>query len=221
MKFDLHVHSKYSFDSYLNPEKIIHIAKKKGLDGIAITDHNTIKGGLNALKYKCDGLNIIVGSEITTEIGDVLGLFLNEEIKSNNYLEVIDEIRDQNGIAILAHPFKNVNFLDDDILLKVDALEGFNARVKSSNEKIQLLSLKNKFPLTAGSDAHFYFEIGRGVTMLNNINDFEDIRKAIISGNTKIYGKTSSAYVSTGSKIIKSLKARRLPNKFSRFTKFF
>lgn len=221
MKLDLHIHSKYSFDSYLDPEKIIHVAKKKGLDGIAITDHNTIKGGLKALKYKSDGLTIIIGSEITTEKGDILGLFLNEEIKSNDFLEVVDKIKEQNGIAVLAHPYKHVNILDDNIISKVNALEGFNARVKSSNEKIKYLSLKHKFPVTAGSDAHFYFEIGRGVTMLNNINEFEDIKKAIINGNTKIYGETSPQYVSMGSKVIKLLKTRQLPKKIARFTKFF
>ncbi len=82
MMFDLHIHSKYSHDSYLSPPQIIKIAEKRGLDGIAITDHNTLKGGIETSKINNkDDFIVIVGSEIKTEYGDVIGLFLNEEIK--------------------------------------------------------------------------------------------------------------------------------------------
>ena len=62
MKYDLHIHSKYSSDGILEVKEIVKAAIKRGLDGIAITDHNTIKGGIEAKKYETDGLKVIVGS---------------------------------------------------------------------------------------------------------------------------------------------------------------
>ena len=82
------------------------VIEKKGLDGIAVTDHNSIKGAVEVVKQAPSEVYIIVGAEIKTTIGEILGLFLNEEISSSNPLEVIDEIRDQGGLIILPHPFR-------------------------------------------------------------------------------------------------------------------
>jgi len=91
MKLDLHIHSKYSSDGVLDPEKIVKIAAKRGLNGVAITDHNTIIGGLKAKNYETEDFKVIVGSEISTERGEIIGLFLKEEIKPGNVQEVILE----------------------------------------------------------------------------------------------------------------------------------
>ena len=88
MKLDLHIHSKYSSDGVLDPEKIVKIAAKRGLNGVAITDHNTIIGGLKAKNYETEDFKVIVGSEISTERGEIIGLFLKEEIKPGNVQEV-------------------------------------------------------------------------------------------------------------------------------------
>ena len=88
MKYDLHIHSKYSSDGVLDPEKIVKIAAKRGLNGVAITDHNTIIGGLKAKNYETEDFKVIVGSEISTERGEIIGLFLKEEIKPGNVQEV-------------------------------------------------------------------------------------------------------------------------------------
>ena len=85
LKLDLHIHSKYSFDSLLTVEKIIKTAEKKKMDGIAICDHDSLKGGLMAKKVKTD-LIVIPGEEIKTDFGEIIGYFLNEEIKSNNFI---------------------------------------------------------------------------------------------------------------------------------------
>lgn len=81
MKYDLHIHSKYSSDGILDPEKIVKIAIERGLNGIAITDHNTIKRGIKAKKYETEDFKVVVGSEIMTERGEITGLFLSEEIE--------------------------------------------------------------------------------------------------------------------------------------------
>ena len=103
MKYDLHVHSKYSIDGCIEPETIVKTAHKRGLSGVAVTDHNTIQGGLESKKYETDDLKVIVGSEIETNRGEVIGLFLCDEITSNIFAYVVQEIKDQNGLVIIPH----------------------------------------------------------------------------------------------------------------------
>ena len=69
MKYDFHTHTKYSADGYINPKTLVKVADKAGLTGVAVTDHNTIKGGLEAKKYGNKNIEVIVGSEILTDKG--------------------------------------------------------------------------------------------------------------------------------------------------------
>jgi predicted metal-dependent phosphoesterase TrpH len=119
---DLHIHSKYSYDSLLDPKKIIKVAKRRGLDIIAITDHETIRGGIETQKLnQSRDFHVIIGCEINTEVGDIIGLYLNEEIKSRNSIEVIEEIYSQGGFVILPHPFRG-HKLQKILFEKIDAL---------------------------------------------------------------------------------------------------
>ena len=195
MKFDLHIHSKYSYDSFLSPKKIIQIAKKRGLDGIAVTDHNTIKGGVETSKInKDDDFSVIVGSEIKTEYGDIIGLFLNEEIKSRKFIQVAEDIKDQGGLVVLAHPFrKGINF-PIELLKHIELIEAFNARSpRSLNERALEFAKKFKKPMTAGSDAHIGFEIGHGRTILSG-----DIRNSLSNGDSNMEGEESNYYLVHG-----------------------
>ena len=92
----------------------------KGLDGIAVTDHNTIRGGVETEKSNKSQLEIIIGSEIKTEYGDIIGLFLNEEIKSTTFWEVIDEINSQSGLVVLPHPFRKNKVFPSEFINKID-----------------------------------------------------------------------------------------------------
>ncbi len=199
MKFDLHIHSKYSYDSLLRPDTIIKVAKKKGLDGVAVTDHNTIKGGVETSKVnKDDDFVVIVGSEIKTEYGDVIGLFLTDEIRSRVFADVVDEIRNQSGLTVLAHPFRKGIVFPRDLLGHVDLIEGFNARsTKNLNQKAIELARDCRIPVTAGSDAHLGFEIGGGRTVIRT-RTLDDVRCALKNGETLIEGKESSYYLVHG-----------------------
>ena len=210
MILDLHIHSKYSFDSILNPEKIIKIAKKRGLNGIAITDHNTINGGLDAKNINKDpDFLVIVGSEINTDAGDIIGLFLNEEITSRNSEDVIDEIKMQDGIVVLPHPYRGHN-LSEKIIKKVDVIEGFNARsTKENNKRAIKLAEKYKKPMVAGSDAHFAYEIGFARVYLNT-NSFKNIKEFLLSNKSQINGNQSPYYLKNISQIIKSIKNKKI-----------
>ena len=205
MKYDLHIHSKYSSDGLLEVKEIVEIAIKRGFDGIAITDHNTIKGGVKSKEYETENFKEIVGSEISTERGDVIGLFLSEEIKSNDFSRVISEIKDQNGIIIIPHPFDESRHLafhpTDKDRKYIDCIEGFNSRciAQKYNNKAIEFGKKHKIPITAGSDAHFANEIGNaGIS-----TDSEDLRDAILKNEIRIFGKQSSIVNHVGTKAIK------------------
>lgn len=205
MKYDLHIHSKYSSDGVLEPEKIIKIAIKKGLDGIAITDHNTIKGGLKTKKYETEDFKVIVGSEIMTERGEITGLFLSEEIKSKDAQGVISEIKDQNGIIVIPHPFDELRHsafhpAEEDVKI-LDCIEGFNSRCvfQKYNEKAVEFGIKHNLSITGGSDAHFSNEIGNA----RIITETEDIREAIMKNDVKVFGKRSSLINHIGTKMLK------------------
>ncbi|KPJ69454.1 hypothetical protein AMJ44_03810 [candidate division WOR-1 bacterium DG_54_3] len=222
MEFDLHIHSKYSYDSLLEPAKIVKAAKRKGLSGVAITDHNTIKGGMEALKYADDAFLVIVGEEVATDEGEIIGLFLKEDIKSKSALAIIKEIKDQGGVAVLAHPYKRTSRINMGIIKEIDAIEGFNSRAEmlsSSNKNRMALELaqKHNLPVIAGSDAHFLFEIGRGRCIIEErVLSSQKIKRAILSGEAKISGKSSSFFFESFSQIIKMVKLKQplmLPRK--------
>jgi len=196
IQIDFHVHSRYSIDSLLSPRRIIEAAKNRGLSGVAVTDHDTIRGGIETLKLAKDEEDFIViaGAEIKTNIGDLIGIFLEQEIKSREFFQVANEIKQQGGIVILPHPYKtfySLDSLDSKVINSIDLIEGFNARVKSNalNLKAQEFALKRGKPITGGSDAHFVHEIGNGVTLFGNTPLEQDaIREALLKGKVEVRG---------------------------------
>jgi hypothetical protein len=204
---DFHVHSKYSYDSILSPRSILKVAKRHGLNCIAVTDHNTIKGGIVTQKLNIDkDFLVIVGIEVQTEIGDIIGLNLTEEIKSKNSIDAIEEIRSQGGYVILPHPSRG-HKLNEYVITNSDAIEVFNGRstVNQNNEALDLAKKYNK-PFAAGSDAHFASEIGIGRFNIN----FRYNRQGILfpSNEKSILGEHSPWYLINLSQIIKSVKTK-------------
>jgi predicted metal-dependent phosphoesterase TrpH len=192
-KYDFHCHSKYSSDGFLDPKKMVKIALKKGISGIAITDHNTIKGGLKAKKYESDEFQVVVGSEINTDRGEVLGFFLSEEIQARKFVEVTQEIRAQNGLVVIPHPFDHIRSMalypDDDDSEFIDGIEVFNSRCifQIYNQKAVDFASKNNLMSIAGSDAHFLNEIGKG----GIITESDDLQEAVIKEDFTVFGEKS------------------------------
>jgi predicted metal-dependent phosphoesterase TrpH len=206
MILELHAHSKFSFDSIAEPYDIIRTARERGLNGIAVTDHDTIRGSIETRRINADsGFAVIVGTEIASDVGDILGLFIEREIESRLGLEVIDDIHRQGGIAILPHPFKG-HKLTGEIIERVDLIEVFNSRTgKQDNLKARELSQKYNKPGIAGSDAHFLSEIGR----CRVITDSDNIKEALLNGKFTIQTEYSPMYFCHASQVIKSLKRRK------------
>jgi len=192
-RIDLHVHSKYSDDGVLDPEEIVRIAKKKGLVGIAITDHNTIKGGQEAQRYETDDFKVIVGAEILTDKGEITGLFLSKEIESRHLEDVINEIKAQGGMVVVPHPFDGLRHsafhITEEYAGLVDAIEGFNSRcvLAGYNRRALKFAAQYNLPIVGGSDAHYASEIG----LAGIITHSDDIRMAILQHDLEIFGKRS------------------------------
>ncbi|RMF88791.1 MAG: PHP domain-containing protein [Methanobacteriota archaeon] len=195
MKIDLHIHSKYSGDAFNEPRDIIKQAKKAGLDGVAVTDHNTIKGGEETARCNSDeDFIVITGAEIKTDRGEVIGYFLNEEIESRSFEEVIDAMRDQDALISIPHPydlFRSNRIKDPEKAAgSVDAVEVFNSRCLLSSFNGQALSLSERFSLgaTAGSDAHSPEEIGSAGVIIKGERVHEEILR-----NREYFGRKNPA----------------------------
>lgn len=183
MKLDLHVHSIYSYDSFLRPEMIIKTARQRHLDGIAVIDHNTIKGGLRTRSIAPEGFLVIPGIEVKTEKGEIIGLFVEEEISSRVFDEVIEEIVEQGGITVLPHPYRNKYQNPEKLVQSVNAIEVLNARTSPllNNNALRLAEKYSKAKI-GGSDAHHWFEIGQVYTNIavHEISDPSDIYKKAV-----------------------------------------
>lgn len=145
----------------MRPGRILKRAKKAGLTGVAITDHDTIRGSLEARKLeKGIGVTVIPGAEILTDSGDIIGLLVNEEIRSRRWDDVIDEIREQGGVSVLPHPYRSHPNVFE-LAKTVDLIEVWNARstVEQNERALQLAGGLQKSGMY-GSDAHTYAEIG-------------------------------------------------------------
>jgi len=162
IKCDLHIHSKYSFDSLANPGKIVDLALKRGIRCIAIADHGNIRGSLEAAAYARENslpILIIISEEVKSKSGDILGLNIKEPIPDHIPAQnAIDRIHAQGGIAVAAHPFGLwCGFKDnlENYAHQLDGVEIINASVFAGNKPAENFAQKHNLAFTAGSDAHF------------------------------------------------------------------
>lgn len=204
-KADLHVHTCYSIDSMASIKKIVNNAIKQDIKILAITDHDTIEGALKTQEYVKQNnlpLQVIVGEEVSSRSGHVIGLFLKELVPAFLPLEeTINRIKQQGGLVIIPHltfhkktpdiPFKfyvNYTELTDHpkILEKVDAIEAVNFTLFKSNftKKVHEHADLFKKAFVGGSDAHIPSHVGIGHTTFPG-ETIEDLRLAILLKKTK------------------------------------
>lgn len=171
LKIDFHVHTHYSLDSLNDPIKLIRKAEETGVVP-AITDHNTIKAHKQLKNYKG---RFIPGEEIRTDKGDLIGLYLQEEIpKGTSFLEAIDRIKEQGAISYLPHMYDitrhGVGI--EELAKKVDIVETFNGHclTDSPDKKAEIFASKNGKLTACGSDSHLLFEFGYSWNELKNFD---------------------------------------------------
>lgn len=195
MRFDLHIHSNYSSDSSLKVDDILKRAVSKGLDGIAICDHNTVEGSLLAIERTKElnlPLIVIPGIEISTSDGHLIVLGLRENIQPGlPVLETINIARQKGGVVIAPHPFKkdSIGFAAKD----ADAIETFNSRcVFGENEKARHMASVLGKPEVGGSDSHLLSTIGLGFTEIDTHIGESQALESIRKGKTRSGGKVIS-----------------------------
>jgi predicted metal-dependent phosphoesterase TrpH len=173
IRIDLHTHSEASIDGGLSPEDYADLLQNEILDVIAITDHDRIDFALGM--QKALGADyIIVGEEITTLEGEIVGLYLKKPIKKGlSAQETVDAIHAQGGLVYIPHPFektrKGIQLETLNRIAKfVDIIETNNGRALTKKHSInaQTWSIKNKIPAAASSDAHVKLGIGHSYTII-------------------------------------------------------
>jgi len=183
---EFHCHTIASKDSLTLPADLIRAARKKGLDRLIITDHNSIAGAREA--QSIDPQLVIVGEEIMTTRGEILAAFVQEEIPAGlSPARTIQLLKEQNAFISVSHPFdewRKGGWQEKDLLEiipQVDAIEIFNSRCMDPRFNRRALAFAKKHNLagTVGSDAHAAFELGRSVVMLDPFDGPDGMRKVI------------------------------------------
>ena len=192
LKIDLHVHTTYSHDSLITPKDLIFYAKKRGLDGVAITDHDRIDGALKIAK-ETDFL-IVPGIEISSLNGHIIGLNVNELVPPKlSFDETLDRIHEAGGIAVACHPitfFKES--LKGHISARFDAIEVINSSAFPFNYSVrrcQEIASRLGIARVAGSDAHYGPEIGYAHTLVDAESEVDEVDNAIRKGLCSPHGR--------------------------------
>ena len=206
---DLHCHTSASFDSLATPVAVLRAAAARGLTHLAITDHDRIDGALEARERAGEagpGLTVIVGQEIRTQSGDLIGTFLHEAVPPGlSAAEAIAAVREQGGLVGIAHPFDRfrgslgrgeVGSLED-VAATVDWIETWNARlmVGDGNARAGELAARLGVPGVAVSDAHTTLEVGIASTTVRGDPSTPDGLRAALTGPLELGTGRASAYV--------------------------
>ncbi len=196
MRFDLHVHSENSVDSRQSIDELIRGMKARGIDGVAICDHNHF-----TRPPSMPGFTFIPAAEYSTDAGHILTYFLTEGIEDKftpdakgryRWQDVLDAAHKQGALCFVAHPYAPKLERSSDFWEQIDGVEVFNARSELSSNKranidAQTTCLLNGKPYSAGSDAHFFREVG--------VTYFEcegDLRDALMNKRGRVYAGCAS-----------------------------
>ncbi len=212
--YDLHLHSRKSFDSLTSPRGIIRAALARGLRGIAITDHGTTQGALEVRRLAPPGLLVITGTEVHTKVGDIVGLGIQSDIDGDDPLTVIGQIHAQGGVAFFPHPLKShPKVIPECVLEAVDGYEALNGRAgwfdPAASEHGTRWSVLMSKAVLGNSDAHFSWEIGRASTIIPGPATEPSVLDAIRNRVTRAAGKPQeSPWPFYSSQLIKMFKTR-------------
>jgi predicted metal-dependent phosphoesterase TrpH len=200
MRIDLHCHTCYSRDSLTTFESLVHWMDRRGLDIVAITDHNCIAGALEFHSRAPE--RFIVGEEIKTRDGELIGLFLAEKVPAGlSVADTIACVHDQGGIVGAPHPLDRMR--DEamgrqklqSVRANLDFIEIFNARVifPGDNRMAREMAVRWGLPGSAGSDAHAPFEVGRAYVEIPCFDGCQDFLDCLAQG--QVGGRESSPFV--------------------------
>lgn len=212
LKVDFHCHSIYSPDSLSSLRDLEKWGRKAGLNRLVITDHNTIRGALEAIRLNPEFF--IVGEEIKTTRGELLAVYVKEEVpKKLTPEQTIRLLKDQGAFISVSHPFDEFRGWDPgelkELATEIDAVEVFNSRcfTLDMNEKAAVFARQHGLAGTVGSDAHTLPEVGSSCLELPEFHDPETLRVAMNTGIP--HTRLSSPAVRMGSRFAVAVKALR------------
>jgi len=195
VRLDLHNHTLHSPDSRVEPAALVHRARALGLDGLAITDHNSVAGVRAAIEEARDlpGLLVIPGIEVSSAEGHVLGFGVSEGIPRDlPARETVDRIVAAGGVAVAAHPYRFWSGLGEASTrgANFSAYEARNARtLRAGNERADRLAGMQRVGRTGGSDSHFLHEHGAAFTIVEGgPSSLGDTLQALGAGKTRADG---------------------------------
>ena len=201
---DLHCHTAASFDSLAGPKAVVRTAVDRGLTHLAITDHDTIDGALEARTLAPAGLMVIVGEEVRTADGDLIAMFLTEPVEPGHPApETIARVREQGGLVGIPHPYDRWrgsmlrHARLEGLATHVDWIESYNARIVGGdgNERAVTFALEHGLPGVAVSDAHSLLEIGVAYTILDGDPSTPDGLRAALAGPIELVPGRASYFV--------------------------
>jgi hypothetical protein len=197
---EFHCHTCYSKDSLVRIQDLLTACKNKGIQKLVVTDHNTISGALQA--QKLDPHRFIVGEEIMTRQGELLGIFIQEQIPAGlSALKTIELLRSQGAFISVSHPFdafREGHWEMNDLLnlvSHIDAIEVFNSRCLRRKFNTRALSFSQNYKLlgTVGSDAHTIGELGKATLTLPDFDDAATLKHALTQAHPHV--RLSSPWV--------------------------
>lgn len=216
LQVEFHCHTCYSKDSLTGIKDLLAACQRKGIDRLAITDHNRIEGARIAQQMEPE--RVIVGEEIMTSRGELLAFFVREEVpKGLEPEEAIHRLRDQGAFISVSHPFDRArsgawDLADLEIITPlVDAIETFNARCldNRTNLAAQAYARSHHLAGTSGSDAHILLEVGVARQAIPLFNSPEELKQVIWQAQpTQALSPFWVHFASTYAKIYKIITSR-------------
>jgi len=206
-----HVHSNHSYDSMLSVRTIVAKARDMGVYALIVTDHNTIAGAREVRKLSNGNPLIVpIAAEYQSEKGDIVGIFLKEEIRSQSSSAIVEEIHSQGGVAVLPHPYKG-HALDNALLAEVDVIETFNSRCSEKDNAMALqLAQRLERPVLAGADAHCGLELGAAIIEFQTAapKSEDEFRDHLLHAPRRLETRSTWALCRPYSQMIKAVKTR-------------
>ena len=219
MKIDLHVHTEFSADSRMSLEAAVAAARRKGLGGIAVANHNVF-----VPPPQLDDFVIIPACEYSTDAGHIITYFISEALDEGlekdslgrfRWQDILCRARSAGALAFLAHPYAPRHDVAE-IFEHIDGIEAYNARIEHSsargaNAMAQKTAQDLALPFSAGSDAHFPAEVGAAYWEYDACSgSLAEIRTALADGRGRIFGGTAKAWWRPMSAWISAIGSKRL-----------
>ena len=213
----MHTHTEYSPDSRTTLAAQAAALKAAGIDVVCATDHNTIEGALR-LREIADGVRVIVGEEISSRDGEIIGLFLEKPVpRDRSAEETIALIHEQGGLVSVPHPFSRNRLYHikraalERVYGQIDCIEVFNAReaFAGDNRRAEAFAKDKDIPGAVGSDAHRVSEIGRAWIEMDEFEGRDDFIGALRGGN--VHGRLtgSAIHIATRFDVMRKWLSRR------------